>query len=104
MRGFSLIVLFETLPEVCGQPNVALVVRGQAFNKVDIEQGPALLRSSFGGHPASLERSCQSCEARRAKQDGGEGGIRTHGELAPTTVFETVPIDHSGTSPRSAAV
>ena len=33
---------------------------------------------------------------------GGEGGIRTHGTLARTTVFETVPIDHSGTSPRSA--
>src|SRR5436190_4446987 len=30
---------------------------------------------------------------------GGEGGIRTHGTLARTTVFETVPIDHSGTSP-----
>jgi hypothetical protein len=31
---------------------------------------------------------------------GGEGGIRTHGTLAGTTVFETAPIDHSGTSPR----
>jgi hypothetical protein len=30
---------------------------------------------------------------------GGEGGIRTHGTLARTTVFETAPIDHSGTSP-----
>ena len=30
---------------------------------------------------------------------GGEGGIRTHGTLARTTVFETVPIDRSGTSP-----
>ena len=41
----------------------------------------------------------KSCVARSAKQDGGEGGIRTHGTLARTTVFETVPIDHSGTSP-----
>ena len=32
---------------------------------------------------------------------GGEGGIRTHGALARTTVFETVPIDHSGTSPKA---
>jgi hypothetical protein len=32
---------------------------------------------------------------------GGEGGIRTHGTLAGTTVFETAPFDHSGTSPRS---
>lgn len=30
---------------------------------------------------------------------GGEGGIRTLGDLAATTVFETAPIDHSGTSP-----
>ena len=30
---------------------------------------------------------------------GGEGGIRTHGTLARTTVFETAPIDRSGTSP-----
>ena len=35
---------------------------------------------------------------------GGEGGIRTHGGLAPTTVFETAPIDRSGTSPRSLRV
>ena len=31
--------------------------------------------------------------------DGGEGGIRTHGTREGTTVFETAPIDHSGTSP-----
>ena len=30
---------------------------------------------------------------------GGEGGIRTHGTLARTTVFETAPFDRSGTSP-----
>src|SRR5262245_5606165 len=29
----------------------------------------------------------------------GEGGIRTLGNLAATPVFETGPIDHSGTSP-----
>ncbi len=33
------------------------------------------------------------------RQNGG-GGIRTHGRLSPTTVFKTVPIDHSGTPPR----
>ena len=31
--------------------------------------------------------------------NGGEGGIRTHGGLAPTPVFETGAIDHSATSP-----
>ena len=30
---------------------------------------------------------------------GGEAGIRTLGTIASTTVFETVPFDHSGTSP-----
>ena len=33
--------------------------------------------------------------------NGGGGGIRTHGTLARTTVFETAPIDHSGTPPGS---
>ena len=36
-----------------------------------------------------------------ARSNGGETGIRTLGGLAPTTVFETAPFDHSGTSPRS---
>ena len=31
---------------------------------------------------------------------GGEGGIRTLGTRKGTTVFETAPFDHSGTSPR----
>ncbi len=30
---------------------------------------------------------------------GGGGGIRTHGRCDPSTVFKTVPIDHSGTPP-----
>ena len=33
---------------------------------------------------------------------GGETVIRTLGGLAPTTVFETAPFDHSGTSPRGS--
>jgi hypothetical protein len=32
-------------------------------------------------------------------ETGGEGGIRTPGGLAPPTVFKTVAIDHSATSP-----
>lgn len=35
---------------------------------------------------------------------GGEGGIRTLGTLARSTVFETAPIDHSGTSPSGSAL
>lgn len=29
----------------------------------------------------------------------GEGEIRTHGRLTPTTVFKTVALNHSATSP-----
>ena len=32
---------------------------------------------------------------------GGEAGIRTLGGVAPTTIFETVPFNRSGTSPAS---
>src|SRR5436305_1945896 len=34
----------------------------------------------------------------------GGGGIRTHGWLAPSTVFKTVPIDHSGTPPKCGSL
>ena len=37
-----------------------------------------------------------------SEESGGETGIRTLGGLAPTTVFETAPFDHSGTSPRGS--
>ena len=36
---------------------------------------------------------------RLCLSDGGEGGIRTHGELAPTAVFKTAALNHSATSP-----
>ena len=31
--------------------------------------------------------------------DGGWGGIRTHGRLAPTPVFKTGALNHSATHP-----
>jgi site-specific DNA recombinase len=39
----------------------------------------------------------------RADGRGGERGIRTPGTLARSTVFETAPFNHSGTSPRCYA-
>src|SRR4051794_41210474 len=33
------------------------------------------------------------------RPSGGEGGIRTHGGLAPTAVFKTAALNHSATSP-----
>ena len=35
----------------------------------------------------------------KSKESGGETGIRTLGSREGSTVFETAPIDHSGTSP-----
>ncbi len=35
------------------------------------------------------------------KANGGQGGIRTHGELPPTTVFKTVALNHSATCPHT---
>ena len=32
-------------------------------------------------------------------QIGGQGGIRTHGELPPTAVFKTAALNHSATCP-----
>ncbi len=39
----------------------------------------------------------------RPDGDGGEGGIRTAGEVALTMVFETIPFSRSGTSPWNIA-
>ena len=36
---------------------------------------------------------------RNLKYNGGEGGIRTHGGIAPSSVFKTDAFDHSATSP-----
>ncbi len=43
-----------------------------------------------------------NCAQLMLALSGGETGIRTLGGLAPTTVFETAPFDHSGTSPRGS--
>ena len=58
--------------------------------------------------PEQREKStlCHS-EARLRKAqlwrtEGGRGGIRTHGTVAGTTVFETVLFDHSSTLPYSS--
>ena len=39
---------------------------------------------------------------RAGTRTGGESGIRTHGKVAPTTVFETVAFVRSAISPRQA--
>ena len=57
---------------------------------------------------AVLRTRPDAAAAVRARvSGGGEGGIRTHGRLAPTEVFKTSALNHSATSPSysvSAAV
>ena len=53
---------------------------------------------------AAAKRAQRVCDAPlidyvQLSEIGGEGGIRTHGTLARTTVFETAPFNHSGTFP-----
>ena len=47
----------------------------------------------------NLRRITKKAPNMRAFLAGGGGGIRTHGDPKATTVFETAPIVHSGTSP-----
>lgn len=45
------------------------------------------------------KKKSRSMDMISIKWLGGEGGIRTHGELSPTHDFQSCPIGHSGTSP-----
>ena len=69
-------------------------VGGVAHDVPAVPNASCAPRLSVGG----VHVRHQDC-GRQAKIGGG-GGIRTHGALASTTVFETAPIGHSGTPPR----
>ena len=60
---------------------------------------PTLPAWEAGALPLSYRRACGR---RLSKIHGGRGGIRTHGRLAPTTVFKTAALDLSATRPRGA--
>ena len=72
---------------------------------------PQLTANRLMGDEACLQGPDNVKEIHRTKTSndyyinnlivGGEGGIRTHGTVTRTTVFETVPFDHSGTSPKA---
>ena len=46
-----------------------------------------------------LDRHRREIEKKPKPEPGGWGGIRTHGELAPTAVFKTAALNHSATHP-----
>ena len=88
--------LFTELVRLTGQENIGLE---RALSSL---LGPEPVNSPS---PITLEnnekiRPQPDRENAFAKASGGEGGIRTHGTREGSTVFETAPFDHSGTSPR----
>src|SRR6476469_5664229 len=63
--------------------------------------------SATNGELLGLQLACNMAQSKSTHAEilrifGGEGGIRTHGTVTRTTVFETVPFDHSGTSPKAS--
>jgi hypothetical protein len=66
-----------------------------------------LRRLTLGRDVSGLEalatlRAYAAARAKDAQRTGGEGGIRTHGRLAPTEVFKTSALSHSATSPNKS--
>ena len=57
----------------------------------------AQLPSSHGPYPKAYKKSCTLLIL-----NGGEGGIRNHGGVTPSTVFETARFNRSRTSPHRA--
>lgn len=81
----------ESLPVPCLE-KASLILKVEAAS-LEVEKSLALIA---GGWLLLL----QNIEAGSVFLEfSGERGIRTLGTVARTTVFETVPIDHSGTSP-----
>ena len=91
-------------------PKVALPSRASTVNRAIVQ---LRIKAHGTGSGRALPRACVaqaqlipihptiSRAAPGAERGGGEGGIRTLGTLASSTVFETAPIDHSGTSPQA---
>ena len=78
--------------------------RGIYRRKIREKQGVFIERKSIAN--SKKARKCWAFEAMPSRAyessfvvNGGERGIRTLGTLARTTVFETAPFNHSGTSP-----
>ncbi len=121
----------DALPDLTGEPSrteaAALAPTGTDGHKADLRpvsdpSVPAVrtvaepaarsrdrpagrLRIARPGGSAETPRSAGDCGPSRplaVPVSSGGGGIRTLGTLAGTTVFKTVPINHSGTPPTSS--
>ncbi len=73
---------------------------------------PICVQTARLPHPAARETARKANRAPKyfflnqmhRARFGGRGGIRTHGELAPTAVFKTAALNHSATLPRRTDV
>ena len=69
--------------------------------RVEVAEGEARIMGSKSRLLQTLVANGGANAVPTQRLPGGEGGIRTHGTLARTTVFETVTFDRSVTSPWS---
>src|SRR5436190_12435270 len=77
MGGFSCVGLAEAFSQIIGYSHIAPMSWGQALNKKNVVQVEALLRSSFGGRPASHKRVPDPAKRRReAGRMGGDSNPR----------------------------
>src|SRR5262249_35730995 len=67
----------------------------RSANLIPVEHDPVVMMHETPENKASDASS----GILTGTETSGGGGIRTHGELAPTTVFKTAPIGHPGTPP-----
>ncbi len=110
---------FRNRPSPAGRQAIDIVTnRGRVLNwrstrsaeKTAAERGfrGRSARTRYSGLPANpfettrFFGAASGGETFCCAKTGGGGGIRTHGTLARTTVFETAPFDRSGTPPRLA--
>ena len=88
----------------CKLPSVIVGATIEEISGFDVSErvGFVRLRQGYGGisscqrrHPAEARAEIQT----RAKEDGGESGIRTHGRVSPTHAFQACSFNHSDISP-----
>jgi hypothetical protein len=77
MRRLSRIVFLEALFEISGHSNIALTLRGETFNKIDIKHWQPSFAEVSEGILLRAEDPANPAKRVSAKQDGGAGGIRT---------------------------
>jgi hypothetical protein len=68
------------------------------YSGTDLGGSPETLASNESEYPSVLW-DCPDSSEQSETISGGQGGIRTHGELAPSLVFKTSSLNHSDTCP-----